>query len=350
MMATTAHVLWLAEIRACDLARVGGKIARLGELAAAGYDVPRGFAIPVDAFSSAVPAPARAQIEALVAQASDDPRGLDRVAARVRAVAGDAPLAPELEAAVREAYARLGDVAVAVRSSGVAEDGEAASFAGQFDTYLGIRGADRVVEHVRACWASQFTGRALAYARRRGLAAGASGMAVGVLEMVDARCAGIAMTLDPIDGDRRRVVVEANWGLGESVVSGAVTPDRWVVDKRTGAVADRRVAGKLVWSAFDEAAGRVVEQPAPAELREAACLADDEVRRIADMAVAIEAREGAAQDVEWALATDGRLVLLQHRPETAWREEDAAPGAEPFDPVAFALRHVLGVPEPEGPR
>ncbi len=138
------------------------------------------------------------------------------------------------------------------------EDGHAASFAGQYETYLGVSGADEVLRHIAKCWASGYSAHALDYRRRFGGSSPlrAHDLAVGVLELVDARSAGVAFTLDPVTGDRGRLVVEANWGLGESVVSGQVTPDYWTVERDSGRILERRTGGKLVWSVLADATGR----------------------------------------------------------------------------------------------
>ena len=295
--------------------------------------------LPIDVLQTAFPEDLHARIASLVNGAPADLVGLAAVARQAGDLIERQPLPASLRGAIRGAYARLGQVRTAVRSSGLAEDGELASFAGQFATYLGIVGEHEVIEHVKRCWASQYTARALDYCRRNGLA-GAPGMAVGVLEMVPARCSGVAITLDPVTGRRDRVMIEASWGLGEAVVSGHVTPDRWSVDKSSGAILQAAVSGKEVWSAFDEAAGRVVEQPMPGELRARPSLEPDQVAQVAQVATDIERREGSPQDVEWAYREDGELVLLQTRPETTWRQPLSE---ERFDPVAYAMRNVFGV-------
>ena len=175
-----------------------------------------------------------------------------------------------------------GGLRVAVRSSAVAEDGASASFAGQFDTYLGVTGVPDVLHHVRRCWASGFSAHALEYRRRAsgsaadmagGLAGSLPGamaehrLAVGVLELVDVRSAGVVFTVDPVTGDASRMVVEANWGFGESVVSGQVTPDHWEADRATGDVLAEYVGGKRAWSILDPATGRVALRPLPDEPR-----------------------------------------------------------------------------------
>jgi len=250
---------------------------------------------------------------------------------------------------------------VAVRSSAVSEDGHAASFAGQYETYLGVSGVEDVLLHIRRCWASGFSAPALAYRSRFG---GPSplrvhDLAVGVLELVDARSAGVAFTLDPITGDRSTLVVEGNWGLGESVVAGHVTPDHWTVDRASGQVLTARTGAKRAWTTYDAAAGRAVLASLPDELAGQACLTDEEVRYLCARAVAIEAAAGGLpQDIEWAVARDlpfpDSVFFLQHRPETTWAgatpPDDAAAQAEPaaepaFDPVQYALRNVFKVPK-----
>jgi pyruvate, water dikinase len=343
--------LWLDEVRLEQLPRVGGKLARLGELRARGVRVPDGFVLPVAAFDVFV-APVRAELEAVLRETPADVAASERLAQAARAIVEQQPYPPELEGRIREALAELGrrtgrgdDLATAVRSSGVHEDSEAASFAGQFDTYLGMRSAEAVLEHVRRCWASQYTTRALEYRRRRGLPLDAHGIAVGVMQLVEARSAGVTFTLNPITGDRGQAVVEANWGFGESVVSGAVIPDHFLVSKADGAVLEQRIATKERWSVFDEGARRVVERPAPATQARQPCLSVAEVQLLVRLAVEIEAREGRPQDVEWAI--DARLpfpdnvYILQHRPETSWSDR---PEPEPhYDPVAYALRNVFKV-------
>jgi pyruvate, water dikinase len=380
-------ILDLGDIRAADAPRVGPKMARLGELAAAGWRIPDGYAVTADALADWLPAPARAELDGLLgalipAQAAADPGALAGVSARARELVEGHPLPAALAEAVAAAHERLerraraavadaaagearpgaGALRVAVRSSAVSEDGAGASFAGQYETYLGVSGIADVLGHIRKCWASGYSAHALEYRRRLdrdGARARphALDLAVGVLELVDVRSAGVAFTVDPVTGDRNTLVVEANWGYGESVVSGQVSPDHWTVDRTTGDIVTRRTGDKRVWSVFSLAAGRVVLEPAAADRAARACLTDDEVRYLARQATRIEAAEGGApQDVEWAIARGlpfpDSVFILQHRPETTWTAgpQDAGTGkgtAEPaagFDPVRYALRNVFRVP------
>jgi pyruvate, water dikinase len=407
-------VLDLAVIRASDAPRVGPKMARLGQLASTGWRVPDGYAVTAGALEGWLPPAALAELHRLFstptagaaasAAGSDREFGrhqrLTRLSEQARALIEGQSLPSGLADAVADAHARLAArtgrgalLRVAVRSSAVGEDGHRASFAGQYETYLGVSGADEVLRHIARCWASGYSAHALDYRRRFGGSSPlrAHDLAVGVLELVDARSAGVAFTLDPVTGDRGRLVVEANWGLGESVVSGQVTPDYWTVERDSGRILERRVGAKLVWSvlagsgsADDGAAGDdgeagdggdagdglaaevgaegasrsgTVLAPLPAELAQAPCLSDDEVRYICQQAAAIEEAEGAPQDVEWAIARDldlpDSVYFLQHRPETTWASaapESTPPAGTPaapapsFDPVQYALRNVFKVP------
>ena len=360
--AAGSAVLDLADIRITDSPRVGPKVARLGHLAAAGWPVPDGYAVTADALGRWLPAAARSELAAMLAEPGPD-ADLHHLARRAQELIESHPLPPWLREAVVQAHQRLRArtglgrrLRVAVRSSAISEDGTRASFAGQYATFLGVGDADAVLHHIRKCWASGFTAHALHYRRRAGDdQLHEHDLAVGVLELVNARSAGVVFTLDPVTGNRGRAVVEANWGFGESVVSGQVTPDRWVVDKTTGAIVERAIGAKHVWSALDEAADTVVLAPQAADLAARPCLDDDEVRYLCAKAAEIESREGVPQDVEWAIARGSPLphsvFILQHRPETAWAQTPEAPGGpaaptqgKAFDPVQYALRNVFKVP------
>ena len=189
---------------------------------------------------------------------------------------------------------------VAVRSSATAEDTAEASFAGQQDTYLWVRGAEAVAGHVSRCWASLFTDRAVAYRARLGIGDDEVAMGVVVQAMVPAEAAGVLLTLDPLTGDRSQVTIEAAYGLGTAVVEGEVTPDRFAVDKVTLELRSRSVGEKAVAYRFDPAAGRVARVEVPAADRARPCLDDAEVAELAGLGKRIEQALGVPQDVEWA--------------------------------------------------
>ena len=362
-------VLDLGDIRITDSSRVGPKVARLGQLASAGWRVPDGYAVTAHALENWLPMAARSELKRLF---SDQATGqvpdlamLGCTSAQAQALIESQPLPPWLEDAVALAHERLQErtgrgsgLRVAVRSSAVGEDGAQASFAGQYATYLGISGTADVLHHIRKCWASGYTTHAIEYRRRAGIdPPGSHELAVGILELVDARSAGVVFTLDPVTGDRNRLVIEANWGFGESVVSGQVTPDHWIVDRASGNILDQTLGVKQMWSVFDSAAARVVLAPLPAELTVQASLEDREVRYLCKKAAEIEDAEGAPQDVEWAIARNipfpDSVYILQHRPETTWsaRSPSSSPPTpaasrpgQAFDPVQYALRNVFKVP------
>ena len=349
------HVLDLGSVGLADAPVAGAKLARLGELAARGWRIPDGYVVTVHALRAALREPARAELARLCEDWPGDRAEAERRCARARELVEGGELPGSLEAAIREAHERLarrtgaGDaLLVAVRSSGVSEDGATSSFAGQYETFLGVRGQEEVLRHVRRCWASLFTLRAVEYRRRCGLAPYLTDLAVGVLQLVDARAAGVLFTVDPVTRDRGAMVVEGNWGLGESVVAGRVTPDHWVVDRRRGTVRERRLGDKAVWCTVDPGTGAVREAPLPDELRGRPCLEDRELLALCEQAERIEREEGGVpQDLEWAIDRarpfpDG-LVILQHRPETTLAPPPA--GDRPaYDPVQYALSKVFKVP------
>jgi pyruvate,water dikinase len=213
---------------------------------------------------------------------------------------------------------------VAVRSSGVAEDLAGASFAGQYDTYLWIRGEAAVLDNVRRCWQGLFGEAVLTY--RPGAAAGHPGMAVIVQQLVQPRAAGVMFTLDPVNGDRSKIVVESSWGLGEAVVAGEVTPDRHRIDKVTLEIAERVISEKD--SEYRWEAGKVAMLPVPDDRRSEPCLTDADLEALANLGKRIERHRGAPQDVEWAIDEPGVLHVLQVRPETVWSTRPAKTVAE----------------------
>jgi pyruvate, water dikinase len=306
-------ILLLEEPAAADVALVGGKGAGLQRLSALGARVPAGFVVTTAAFTAAVGAPE--EVEAPLSSLAEDAPvdAVEDAAAQARAAliaaVRDTAGHDDVLAAVREAYDVLGDGPVAVRSSAAAEDAADASYAGEHDSYLDVVGADAVADAVVSCWASLYTARAVAY--RRGRPAGA--MAVVVQRMVAARAAGVFMTLNPANGDRATFVCEAVWGLGEPLVSGLVTPDRFALNKISGEVVRREVTHKPTRLA------RGGTEPVPEPERDAPCLTDDELAELLRIGRAVETAAGAPQDGEFAVDDQG-VHLLQARPETVWSQ------------------------------
>jgi phosphohistidine swiveling domain-containing protein len=292
-MASEDFVVGLKTLDAQALPRVGGKAANLGELIAAGFPVPPGFAVTTAAY-----------VDVAAALDLSDPE-------RAREALAGAELPAAVAEVIRAAYTALGvDVPVAVRSSATAEDLPWASFAGQQDTYLNVVGADALLDAVRRCWASLWTERAVSYRETQGIDHGAVHIAVVVQRMVDARVAGVLFTADPVTGTRHRTVIDASPGLGEAVVSGAVNPDHIVVDANGVHVApgDKAVQVRPL-------AGGGVERVAVTDPA-GACLTEAQATALADLGRRVEAHFGAPQDIEWALDAEGEMWLTQARPIT----------------------------------
>jgi pyruvate,water dikinase len=307
------HTLWLADIGADDLDRVGGKAASLGELTGAGLPVPSAFVVSAGTYRSFIE---DTGIEAALFSAvdvdSDDSAALAAAAERAQELILETDVPETVREDVLAASGELGDGAVAVRSSATAEDLPDASFAGQQDTYLNVERAD-LLDRVKECWASLFTQRAIYYRNEQGYAHDAVDIAVVVQEMVDAEKSGVLFTSHPSTG-APTAIVEAAWGLGEAVVSGTVSPDNYVVDRQSGDVQDVTVAEKRVMCVRGED-GRTVERSVPDEKRDAQVLDGAELGRLMALGERVEAHYGCPQDVEWAMLDD-ELYLLQSRPIT----------------------------------
>lgn len=314
-------VLELRGLDAGMLALVGGKAANLGELLSAGLPVPEGFCLTTAAYRQAIGAhgtllPELAGVYAAWKDAAGgEPPGIAVLAGKARAAIQAAPIPAAVAQAVEHAYRALGpNVPVAVRSSATAEDLPFASFAGQQDTYLNVVGVPAVLDAVRRCWASLWTDRATAYRAGLGMHPAGVALAVVVQRMVDAETAGVMFTANPLTGSRRQVVVDASPGLGESVVSGAVNPDHFVVDALTGRVLERELGAKGI--EVRPAPGGGTHMRELPEDRDTACLTDSQLRALARLGLQAQEHFGAPQDTEWAIDGAGALWLTQSRPIT----------------------------------
>jgi pyruvate,water dikinase len=300
-------MLAFADAACLEVPRAGGKGASLARMSALGLPVPPGFVVPAECLAAALP-DGGAALRAALPDAE-----------RAQAIVG----AAQVPDAIAAAYERLGPdtqpaspagtgVAVAVRSSACAEDSDAASYAGQQETYLHVRGAAAVRERVRDCWASFFSERAIFYRQRKG-SLDDLGMAVVVQRMVQPDVAGVLFTCDPIHHRRDRMVVEAVLGLGEAAVSGQVTPDHYVL-KRDGTLKRAQVA-QQPFAVVARPEGGTEERPLDPEQGGARKLDEEQLRELARIGDELEQRLGSAQDIEWALE-GGELFVLQARPVT----------------------------------
>ena len=310
------YALDLAEIRVEDAALVGGKGANLAELSRIdGLRVPRGFCVTTEAYRRTI---ARAPgLDALLGRLGlvrgDDRPGIAALCARIRSAIEEAPIAPDIAGAIFGHLERLDSAAgCAVRSSATAEDLPTASFAGQQDTYLNIRGRDAILRHVSRCWASLFTDRAVIYRIENGFAHDRVQLSVVIQEMVFPEAAGILFTADPVTSNRRIVSIDASPGLGEALVSGVVDADLYRV--QDGRIVTRRIAAKAL--AIRAAAdGGTRRDPIPAERQSIPTLTDPQILDLAGTGRRIEAHFGCPQDIEWCLR-DGAIHIVQSRPIT----------------------------------
>jgi pyruvate, water dikinase len=311
---------------------VGGKNASLGELINAGIRVPPGFAVTTDSYSVFMEkAGINDMIFGLLADlAPDDIDALHQVAEKVQDMIKTAVIPQDVRKKILDGYSLLcaeceaDALPVAVRSSATAEDLPTASFAGQQDTYLWITGTDRVIESVRKCWASLYTARAISYRVKNDFPHEKVLISVGVQKMVNSKAAGVMFTLNPTDGDISKVVIEGSWGLGETVVSGSVNPDKFVVDKVMGEINERTISTKHIECVFDVEKGETVDADVDEDMQCTCCLEDPEINALVKTAKIIEAHYGRAMDIEWAIDKDfsfpENIFIVQARPETVWSQ------------------------------
>lgn len=331
------NILWLHELDLGDLARVGGKNSSLGEmighLAGLGVSVPGGYATTAEAFKAFIAYNdlSKRIYDRLDSLDVEDVDALTAAGKQIRSWVIDAPLQPELDKDIRDAYAKLcadnggGDVAVAVRSSATAEDLPDASFAGQQETFLNVTGADDVVHKVKEVFASLYNDRAIAYRVHHGFKHEDVFLSAGVQLMVRSGvgASGVMFTLDTESGFRDVVFVTASYGLGEMVVQGAVNPDEFYVYKPTlkagkPAILRRALGSKAVRMVYSDVPGeRVRIEDTPVELRGQFSISDEDVQALARQALTIEQHYGRPMDIEWAKdGVSGKLYIVQARPET----------------------------------
>jgi pyruvate,water dikinase len=329
-------ILELTDPAAAEASVSGGKGASLARLTQGDFPVPPAIIVPAEAYRAFL-----AAADVGEAVAALDPRDAAELHARCAAIRERlvaTPLPDELDEALR---ARLPELLtegrVSVRSSATLEDLAGAAFAGQHDTYLNVAGVDGVLDAVRRCWASLWEDRAVRYRHERGYAPDAAAMAVVVQRMVRSEVAGVAFSMDPVSGDLDRIVVNAAWGLGETVVSGEGGIDQFAVSKHTGEVLERVIAEKTHALLSTDDGTEQVELPP--EQRTAPSLSDAELAELRDLVMRVERFYAFPQDTEWALA-GGELYLLQSRPVTEFparwtRDESAERFPNPVTPLTW---------------
>lgn len=343
------YVLWFEE---CDLESVplvGGKNASLGELLNAQIPVPPGFAVTTKAYRLFLEQGGIKESiqEILKDVTAEDVESGERASKAIRSMIEETPVGDELQDYICEFYRRLSKrcnvpaVPVAVRSSATAEDLPGASFAGQQDTFLWIRGADGILDHVKKCWSSLFTARAIYYRAKMGFPHDKVEISVGIQKMANAWTAGVMFTLNPATGDRASVAIDANWGFGESVVSGECTPDNFIVNKITNDITKKSIGHKTILYTRDHENHCVVKQEVPSERTDTQCVVDADALELAKIGMKIEKHYGRPMDIEWAIDKDSpgkaKIMILQSRPETVWSDKKVKPVSESR---SSALEHI----------
>ena len=313
-------VVWLEEVGKNDLSIVGGKGASLGEMINIGVPVPGGFAVTAQAFRDFLNRAgiARKLFEALKVDVNQESE-LHRAEETAKKLIMDAEVPEDIEKAIKSRYEELckregEQVFVAVRSSATAEDLPDASFAGQQETFLNMRGAEDVFNAVRKCWASLYGARAIFYRVEQGFEHDKVNLSAIVQKMVDSEKSGVMFSSEPSTGEPL-VVIEGAWGLGESVVSGSVSPDNFVVDRKTKNIISKYIATKEIMIIRDPKTQKTVTIKVPAEKKEAIVLTDNEAIELAKYAEVLEKHYGIPQDIEWGVEKD-KIYILQSRPIT----------------------------------
>ncbi|HIP16672.1 MAG TPA: phosphoenolpyruvate synthase [Methanothermococcus okinawensis] len=315
-------IAWLDELSNRDVDIAGGKGASLGEMWNAGLPVPPAFIVTAEAYRYFI---RETKLDKKIREILKDvdvnnPEELNKKSEEIRKLILDAKMPKDLEIIIIESYNRLceesgeEEVFVAVRSSATAEDLPDASFAGQQETYLNIKGAENVVKAVQKCFASLFTPRAIFYREQKGFDHFKVALAVVVQKMVNSEKAGVLFTVNPINQNYEEMVIEGAWGLGEGVVSGVVTPDTYIIDKKTLTPKSISVARKDVMFIRDEK-GETKKVETPEDLREKRVLSDEELKKLAEMGLTIEKHYGKPMDIEWGIEK-GNIFMLQARPIT----------------------------------
>jgi pyruvate,water dikinase len=353
-------VIPFEELRKGDIPLVGGKNANLGEMLQAGIPVPPGFAVTAYAYKKFITETDIAEKIYKVIKETvidiNDPKQYEEASKKIRKIIEATPMPHDIQKAIEVDYSELSkrtgssQAFVAVRSSATAEDLPDASFAGQQETYLNVKGNTDLIDKTIKCWSSLFTPRAIYYRTQKGFKHEDVLISVGVQKMVNSKSAGVTFTINPVTGDQSQMVIEGNWGLGESVVSGAVTPDDFTMDKKTLKIIERRVAKKTVEYVRDPKTGQTVHLEIPADRQEKPCITDNEIGKIAELAKVIEKHYGKPQDIEWAIDRDTsfpeNIFITQSRPETVWSAEKMPPKVEaskPPTPLLQKMEHKVVV-------
>lgn len=324
-------IKFLEELSKEDIAKAGGKGANLAEMYNMGLPVPNAFVVTTDAYRHFLEKTQLniAIFDILKQTDVNNSEQLQENTAKIREMIEKTRMPKEIEREIVQAYRKLSkefgkkEEWVVARSSATAEDVEEASFAGQQLTVLNIKGAENLVTAIKRCWASLFTARATFYRENKGFEHHKVLIAVPVQKQLNSEKAGVGFTIHPSTGEKDKIMIEGSWGQGESVVSGAVTPDTYIIDKRTGEVIKQRIARKIKMRILDRKRGGLKEVDVPEEKQRVPCLTDDELHQLYELAMKLEEHYPLPQDFEWAVEAK-KVYLLQTRPVTVFYEKGVA--------------------------
>ncbi|MBN1162335.1 phosphoenolpyruvate synthase [Patescibacteria group bacterium] len=339
----TAQILWFKDIRKNDIPTVGGKGANLGEMIHAKIPVPNGFVVTANAYYEFLSASSlKSKItHELSGLDREDSKKLQEASRNIKTAVLAAKLSGSLAEEIKKYYHELSgetDRYVAVRSSATAEDLPDASFAGQQETYLNVKGWKDVVKNVQKCWASLFEARAIFYREEHGYSHFKVGIAVPVQLMVQSEVSGILFTVNPLTNNRNEVSIEAGYGLGQTIVSGEVTPDQYIVNKKSGKITSRYVASQT-WQLT--LAGKT---PISRKYQQEQKLKNKYIIELADIGMRVEKHYGHPQDIEWAME-DNKLFIVQSRPVTTLDKEiDSHLEVDPKKAAKFILEGLGASP------
>ena len=357
-------IKWFEELRKEDVPLVGGKGANLGEMTSAGIPIPPGFCVTAEAYKYFVEnvkvedgRTLQEWIMDVISKTNvDDSKQLQENTAKIREKIISMEMPEEIASEIEQAYKKLSqrfnmeEVYVAVRSSATAEDLPEASFAGQQETYLDVLGIDDVKEKVKKCWASLWTARATFYRAKQGFDHSKVYLSAVVQKMVNSGTSGVMFTANPVTNDRSEIMINAAWGLGEAVVSGAVSPDEYIVEKGTWKIKEKFVAKKEIMIVRNPETGRGTVKVSTAEFLgpeyvEKQVLTDEQIIEVAQIGARIEEHYGWPQDIEWAYdRDDGKLYIVQSRPVTTLKEEVKTEEAEMTEEMKVLLKGLGASP------
>ena len=327
-MKNSKYILWFDQLDKKDIPSAGGKGANLGEMTKFGIPVPPGFVVSVQAYFDALKAAGIKEKvgEILKATNIDNIEELETNASKIKQLIKNSPVPEEITQAIMRAYLKMGQFGglkvpyVAVRSSATAEDLPNASFAGQQETFLNIKGEVNVVNRVRDCWASLFTPRAIFYREKNKFDHFQVGIAVPVQKMIQSEVSGIMFTINPVTNDKNTTVIEAVWGLGETIVQGQITPDSYLVNKNTGKIV-KRIIEKQDWQLI-KVGKKTIKAVVPRKLQGIQKLNSLQIMELAELGEKIQKHYFFPQDIEWALEKN-KLYIVQTRPVTTIKKKSS---------------------------